>query len=134
MGSHGRVVLPHLSFMKLRRSGAGQGLAKVAGSDLQELSGNGVAYTEDGAEDEGQPLFTVKAKQRLSAAQDQIVRVPWQRVMEFLFLRTAILAHQPLPRAADMQNGEVAGAERRFLDRKAAVFQIREPVRHHRGN
>src|SRR5260370_42577534 len=28
-------------------------LSKVVGSDLQHLSGNGVAYTEDGAEDEG---------------------------------------------------------------------------------
>src|SRR4029077_3216520 len=44
-------------------AGAGQALAKVVGSDLQELSGNGVAYTEDGTEDEGQPLLTVKAKQ-----------------------------------------------------------------------
>src|ERR1700722_9332 len=28
-----------------------QALAKVVGSDLQELGGNGVAYTEDGTED-----------------------------------------------------------------------------------
>src|SRR6202021_1377587 len=40
----------------------GQPLSKVVGSDLQHLSGNGVAYTEDGAEDEGQALIAVKAK------------------------------------------------------------------------
>src|SRR5216684_4157168 len=40
----------------------GQALAKIVGSDLQDLSGNGVAYTEDGAEDEGQALLAVKAK------------------------------------------------------------------------
>src|ERR1700731_737414 len=40
----------------------GQALSKVVGSDLQHLSGNGVAYTEDGAEDEGQALLTIKAK------------------------------------------------------------------------
>src|ERR1700739_2861266 len=41
---------------------AGQALSKVVGSDLQHLSGNGVAYTEDGAEDEGQALLAVEAK------------------------------------------------------------------------
>src|ERR1700752_5367607 len=40
----------------------GQSLSKVVGSDLQHLSGNGVAYTEDGAEDEGQALLAIKAK------------------------------------------------------------------------
>src|SRR5246127_4035822 len=40
----------------------GQALPKVVGTDLQHLSSNGVAYTEDGAEDEGQALFTIKAK------------------------------------------------------------------------
>src|SRR6266481_9860812 len=40
----------------------GQALAKVVGSDLQELSGNGVAYSEDGTEDKGQALLAVKAK------------------------------------------------------------------------
>src|SRR5580704_19029509 len=44
-------------------AGASQALAKVVGSDLQELRGYGVAYTEDGTADEGQPLLTVKAKQ-----------------------------------------------------------------------
>src|ERR1700756_1843446 len=40
----------------------GQALAKVVGSDLQHLSGHGVAYTEDGAEDKGQALLAVEAK------------------------------------------------------------------------
>src|SRR6201984_3000804 len=40
----------------------GQSLSKVVGSDLQHFSGNGVAYTEDGAEDKGQALLAVKAK------------------------------------------------------------------------
>src|SRR5580700_5398735 len=40
----------------------GQALSKVVGSDLQHLSGNGVAYTEDRAEDEGQALLAVKTK------------------------------------------------------------------------
>src|ERR1700738_1338655 len=40
----------------------GQALSKVVGSDFQHLCGNGVAYTEDGAEDEGQALFAIKAK------------------------------------------------------------------------
>src|ERR1700726_5002014 len=46
----------------------GQALSKVVGSDLQELSGNGVAYTEDGAEDEGQALLAVKAKEHSRSA------------------------------------------------------------------
>src|SRR6201984_2308364 len=40
----------------------GQALAKVVGSDRQHLSSNGVAYLEDRTEDEGQALFTIKAK------------------------------------------------------------------------
>src|SRR5690242_8982400 len=40
----------------------GQALPKVVGSDLQHLSGNGVAYTKDGAEDKGQALLAVEAK------------------------------------------------------------------------
>src|SRR6202140_1958960 len=46
----------------------GQALSKVGGSDLQDLSGNGVAYTEDGAEDEGQALLAVKAKEHSRSA------------------------------------------------------------------
>src|SRR6202007_1268895 len=40
----------------------GQALSKVVGSDLQYLSGNGVAYLEDRTEDQSQALFTIKAK------------------------------------------------------------------------
>src|ERR1700752_1922216 len=40
----------------------GQALSKVVRGDLQHLSSNGVAYLEDGTEDEGQALFTVEAK------------------------------------------------------------------------
>jgi hypothetical protein len=39
----------------------------------------------------------------------------------------ASLANQPLPFAADMQDGEITEANRRFLDWKAAVFEMREP-------
>src|ERR1700736_4264475 len=46
----------------------GQSLSKVVGSSLQHLSGNGVAYTEDGAEDKGQALFTIKAKKHSRGA------------------------------------------------------------------
>src|SRR6201981_1054705 len=48
----------------------GQALPKVVGSDLQHLSGNGVAYTEDGAEDEGQALLTIKAKKHARSTGD----------------------------------------------------------------
>ena len=41
----------------------------------------------------------------------------------------ASLSNQPLPFAAHMQNGQVAGAKRRFLDWKAAMLPMREPVR-----
>src|SRR5580700_3072286 len=40
----------------------GQSLPKVVRSNLQHLSTNGVAYLEDGTEDKGQALFTIKAK------------------------------------------------------------------------
>src|SRR5246500_4802821 len=46
----------------------GQALSKVVGSDLQHLSSNGVAYTKDGAEDEGQALLTIKAKEHSRSA------------------------------------------------------------------
>ena len=41
----------------------------------------------------------------------------------------ASLTNQPLPFAADMQRREITGAERRFLDWKAAMLAMREPVR-----
>src|SRR5690348_13702320 len=51
-------------------AGTGQALAKVVGSDLQELSGNGVAYTKHGAEDKGQALLAVKAKKHSGSTGD----------------------------------------------------------------
>src|SRR5580700_9650073 len=46
----------------------GQALSKVAGSDLQHLSSNGVAYLEDRTEDKGQALLTIKAKKHSRGA------------------------------------------------------------------
>src|SRR5246127_5873937 len=46
----------------------GQALAKVVGSNLQNLSGHGVAYTKDCAQDEGQTLLTIKAKEHSRGA------------------------------------------------------------------
>src|SRR6202035_1446993 len=48
----------------------GEALAKVVGSNLQHLSGNGVAYLEDCTEDEGQALLTVKAEKHSRCAGD----------------------------------------------------------------
>src|SRR6202162_3160314 len=48
----------------------GQALAKVVWSDLQELSGNGVAYIQDGTEDKGQALLAVKAKKHSGTTGD----------------------------------------------------------------
>src|ERR1700719_3972001 len=48
----------------------GQALAKIVGSDLQDLSGNGVAYREDCTEDEGQALLTIKAEKHSRCAGD----------------------------------------------------------------
>jgi hypothetical protein len=39
----------------------------------------------------------------------------------------ASLPHQPLPFPADMQHGQITGAERRPFERKAAVFVLCEP-------
>src|SRR5467141_5246439 len=50
----------------------GQALSKVVGSDLQHLSGNGVAYTEDRTEDEGQALLAVKAKEHSQGAGEHL--------------------------------------------------------------
>jgi len=47
------------------------------------------------------------------------------------------LPDQPFPITADVQDGEIARAERRFLDWKAALFVLCEPVRrcgHFYGN
>src|SRR6478609_2653589 len=54
----------------------GQALAKVVGSDLQELSGNGVAYAEDGTEDKGQALLAVKAKKHSGTTGDHCLGSP----------------------------------------------------------
>src|ERR1700726_4743 len=67
LGASAGVRLVHQSALVVHKVAqvsprTGQALSKVIGSDLQHLSGNGVAYTEDGAEDEGQALIAVKAK------------------------------------------------------------------------
>src|ERR1700747_820151 len=63
----------------------GQALAKVVGSDLQELSGNGVAYTEDGTEDEGQALLAVKAKKHSGSTGDHCLGHQQVRVRRCAF-------------------------------------------------
>src|SRR6202035_5640041 len=50
----------------------GQSLSKVVGSDLQHLSGNGVAYLEDRTEDKGQALFTIEAKKHSQGAGEHL--------------------------------------------------------------
>src|SRR6202041_1580733 len=51
----------------------GKALSKVVGSDLQHLSSNGVAYLEDRTEDEGQALFTIKAKKHSQGAGEHLL-------------------------------------------------------------
>src|ERR1700739_1892773 len=63
----------------------GQALAKVVGSDLQELSGNGVAYTEDGTEDKGQALLAVKAKKHSGSTGDHCLGHQQVRVRRWAF-------------------------------------------------
>src|ERR1700732_1271664 len=58
----GRLVYPSaLSVHEVAQVSprTGQALAKIVGSDLQDLSGNRVADTKDSAEDEGQTLLTI---------------------------------------------------------------------------
>src|SRR6266481_1273959 len=67
LGAPAGVRLVHQSALVVHKvaqvsARTGQALSKVVGSDLQHLSCNGVAYTEDGAEDEGQALLAIKAK------------------------------------------------------------------------
>src|SRR5258708_11196811 len=67
LGTPAGVRLVHQSALVVHKVAqvsprTGQALSKVVGSDLQDLSGNGVAYTEDGAEDKGQALLAVEAK------------------------------------------------------------------------
>src|SRR6266446_1621258 len=75
LGTPAGVRLVHQSALVVHKvtqvsARTGQALSKVVGSDLQHLSGNGVAYTEDGAEDEGQALLTIKAKKHSRGAGD----------------------------------------------------------------
>src|ERR1700719_1631829 len=63
----------------------GQAVAKVVGSDLQELSGNGVAYTEDGTEDKGQALLAVKAKKHSGSTGDHCLGHQQVRVRRCAF-------------------------------------------------
>src|SRR6201998_4350015 len=51
----------------------GQALSKVVRSNLQQLSSNGVAYFEDRTEDEGQALFTIKAKKHSQGAGEHLL-------------------------------------------------------------
>src|ERR1700758_3025612 len=63
----------------------GQALAKVVGSDLQHRSGNGIAYTEDGAEDKGQALLAVKAKKHSGSTGDHCLGHQQVRVRRCAF-------------------------------------------------
>src|SRR6201988_4207603 len=63
----------------------GQALAKVVGRDLQELSGNGVAYPEDGTEDKGQALLAVKAKKHSGSTGDHCLGHQQVRVRRCAF-------------------------------------------------
>src|SRR5258707_2584838 len=67
LGTPAGVRLVHQSALVVHKVAqvsprTGQALSKVVGSDFQRPRGNGVAYTEDGAENEGQALLPVKAK------------------------------------------------------------------------
>src|ERR1700722_20947991 len=66
LGTPAGVRLVHQSALVVHKvaqvsARTGQALAKVVGSYLQELSGNGVAYTEEGTDDKGHALLAVKA-------------------------------------------------------------------------
>src|ERR1700720_23855 len=68
LGTPAGVGLVHQSALVVHKVAhvsprTGQALSKVVGSDLQHLNSNGVAYTEDGAENEGQSLLTIKTKE-----------------------------------------------------------------------
>src|SRR5262249_31887317 len=58
----GRVHQPALAVHEVVEvaAGAGEGLAEVVGSDLQDLAANGVTDAEDLAEGENQPLPAVQ--------------------------------------------------------------------------
>src|ERR1700739_2638268 len=67
LGTPAGVRLVHQSALVVHKVAqvsprTGQSLSKVVRSNLQHLRTNGVAYLEDGTEDEGQALPTIKAK------------------------------------------------------------------------
>src|ERR1700730_4967346 len=73
LGTPAGVCLVHQSALVVHKVAqvsprTGQALSKVVGSDLQHLSGNGVAYAEDAAEDKSQALLTIKAKKHSRGA------------------------------------------------------------------
>src|ERR1700726_1424152 len=78
LGTPAGVRLVHQSALVVHKVAqvsprTGQALAKVVGSDLQHLSSNGVAYLEDRTEDEGQALFTIKAKKHSQGAGEHLL-------------------------------------------------------------
>src|ERR1700720_4459819 len=78
LGTPAGVRLVHQSALVVHKVAhvsprTGQALSKVVRSDLQHLSGNGVAYTEDGAEDKGQALLAVKAKKHSQGAGEHLL-------------------------------------------------------------
>src|SRR6202045_98118 len=77
LGTPAGVRLVHQSALVVHKVAqvsprTGQALSKVVGSDLQHFSGNGIAYAEDGAEDKGQALFTIKAKKHSQGAGEHL--------------------------------------------------------------
>src|SRR5258708_35357569 len=78
LGTPAGVRLIHQSALVVHKvtqvsARTGQALSKVAGSDLQHLSSNGVAYLEDRTEDKGQALFTIKAKKHSQGAGEHLL-------------------------------------------------------------
>src|ERR1700757_2959971 len=75
LGTPAGVRLVHQSALVVHKVAqvsprTGQALSKVVGSDLQHLSGNGVAYSEDRTEDKGQALLAVEAKKHSRSTGD----------------------------------------------------------------
>src|ERR1700730_3142527 len=90
LGTPAGVRLVHQSALVVHKvaqvsTRTGQALSKVVGSDLQELSGNGVAYTEDGTEDKGQALLAVKAKKHSGSTGDHCLGHQQVRVRRCAF-------------------------------------------------
>src|SRR3984885_1865557 len=72
-GTPAGVRLVHQSALVVHEVAQVPALSKVVGSDLQHLSSNGVAYLEDRTEDEGQALFTIKAKKHSQGAGEHLL-------------------------------------------------------------